>query len=300
MTATADPAQTSVGVSAAGVPAAVVAAGFVPAASVVAGFVPAAGVPTSAVPAAGVPTAAVPVSTVTGSVPPDVLTAPAAPAEAIDAATLVVLRDAGAGPEVLLLRRSPASPHFPGAWVFPGGKVLRAEGQPDEQATAAAVREAREEAGLDLPADGLVLWSVWAPPAHARAQFRTAVFCTALASTADVVVDGYEAVEAEWVAPTEALRRHAEQGWELLPPTWVTLHGLAGWASVDAILAAGVGRRPPQYRTQVLGRDPTVLGWAGDELYPGEPGVAGRRHRLSLGDRPWRFEWTPGVVTRDI
>lgn len=219
----------------------------------------------------------------------------ARPVEAVDAATLVVLRDTVAGPEVLLLRRSPASPHFPDAWVFPGGKVLRVEGQPDEQATAAAVREAREESGLDLPADGLVPWSVWAPPAHARARFRTAVFCTALAARAEVVVDGFEVVAAEWVPPVEALRRHAEQGWELLPPTWVTLHGLAGWTSVEAILAAGARRTPPQYRTQVLGREPTVLGWVGDEFYPDEPGVAGHRHRLTLGDRPWRFDQRPAV-----
>ncbi len=40
-----------------------------------------------------------------------------------DAATVVVIRDSQAGPEVLMQQRSPDAVFVGGAWVFPGGKV---------------------------------------------------------------------------------------------------------------------------------------------------------------------------------
>ena len=85
------------------------------------------------------------------------------------AATLVVMRDAPAGLEVLLLRRAERGDHSSGAWVFPGG-VLDARdpqghrhcGALDDSAESrllgvadgaldyyvAALRECFEEAGL--------------------------------------------------------------------------------------------------------------------------------------------------------
>src|SRR5258706_15814965 len=43
------------------------------------------------------------------------------------AATLVVLRDAPAGLEVLLMLRAERGDHNSGAWVFPGGVVDRSD-----------------------------------------------------------------------------------------------------------------------------------------------------------------------------
>lgn len=45
------------------------------------------------------------------------------------AATVVLLREGGDGPEVLLLRRNRATGFVPGAWVFPGGRVDAADGE---------------------------------------------------------------------------------------------------------------------------------------------------------------------------
>jgi recombination protein RecT len=47
------------------------------------------------------------------------------------AATAVLLRDADAGPELLLLRRLRSAGFVPGAWVFPGGRVDAADAEPD-------------------------------------------------------------------------------------------------------------------------------------------------------------------------
>jgi len=96
------------------------------------------------------------------------------------AATLVVVRDAPGGLEVLLLRRAEKGDHNSGAWVFPGGLIDVADrrchgvclGLDDAQASArlgvagggldqyvAAIRECFEEAGLlfAVGADGQIV-----------------------------------------------------------------------------------------------------------------------------------------------
>ena len=101
------------------------------------------------------------------------MTEAASPA-ARPAATVVVLRDAERGPEVLLLRRAERGDHNSGAWVFPGGLVdagdvrctAHARGVDTTSAAArlglaegaldyyvAAVRECFEEAGLLFAAE---------------------------------------------------------------------------------------------------------------------------------------------------
>src|ERR671932_129909 len=62
------------------------------------------------------------------------------------AASIVVLRDSAAGPEVLLVQRNPEQRFMGGAWVFPGGAVR----EQDESHAGTALRELREEAGVAL------------------------------------------------------------------------------------------------------------------------------------------------------
>jgi 8-oxo-dGTP pyrophosphatase MutT (NUDIX family) len=89
--------------------------------------------------------------------------------QARDAAVLIVARDAAAGIEVYMLRRSSAARAFPDAYVFPGGAVDEADRSPAARAqlagpwhpeeheyTYAAIRETFEECGLlfaDAPVD---------------------------------------------------------------------------------------------------------------------------------------------------
>ncbi|MBA2964576.1 MULTISPECIES: MBL fold metallo-hydrolase [Ramlibacter] len=85
------------------------------------------------------------------------------------AATVLLLRDAPQGPEVLMTRRSATASFAPGAYVFPGGGIdaadaeshalaARRPGQTDERLTQAiaAIRESFEELGVLLArhADG--------------------------------------------------------------------------------------------------------------------------------------------------
>ena len=75
---------------------------------------------------------------------------------AMQAATLIVVRDGSHGLETLMLRRSAQLAFVAGTWVFPGGRVESGDAvglaADDEIGAArrAAVREAREEAGLEI------------------------------------------------------------------------------------------------------------------------------------------------------
>ncbi|WP_245866434.1 CoA pyrophosphatase [Oceaniglobus roseus] len=73
------------------------------------------------------------------------------------AGVLAGILDGDAGPQLVLTKRSSVLKHHPGQIAFPGGKV-----EPiDPDATAAALREAQEEIGLD-PANVEVLGTL--PP----------------------------------------------------------------------------------------------------------------------------------------
>ncbi len=58
-------------------------------------------------------------------------TPPANPTAPLPAATIVLMRDAGPGLEVLLMRRNRSAGFVPGAYVFPGGRVDAADASPD-------------------------------------------------------------------------------------------------------------------------------------------------------------------------
>ena len=171
---------------------------------------------------------------------------------AIPAATVVLLRPAaaGIGVEALMLEKSRGQT-FGGAWVFPGGKVEPGDEAPDaaevDDARRAAVREAAEETGIALGDADLVPFAHWLAPLQAPKRFSTWFFVAEQpADAADVVVDGGEIGDHRWATPAEALARHAAGDVELLPPTWITLHELAGAASpADAVERAR--RRPIEF-----------------------------------------------------
>jgi 8-oxo-dGTP pyrophosphatase MutT (NUDIX family) len=73
-----------------------------------------------------------------------------------DAATVVVVRDAGRGLEVLLLQRAERGDHNSGAWVFPGGLL-----DPGDRASvqvSVALTDAEASRRLGLASGGLAFW----------------------------------------------------------------------------------------------------------------------------------------------
>jgi 8-oxo-dGTP pyrophosphatase MutT (NUDIX family) len=215
---------------------------------------------------------------------------------AIPAATVILVRDGADGLEVLMLHRV-SKVAFGGMWVFPGGRVDeedRVDDADDEQAVArrAAAREALEECGLAVEPDDLVTFSHWLPPAITPRRYSTWFFL-ARASDGEVLVDGGEIHEHEWLAAREVLDRRDRGEVDLAPPTWVTLHDLAEHGDVDAALAAAAARDPlPHYETRWAEVDGgAVAMWRGDAGYDTvEPEAAGGRHRLWMLRDGWRLE----------
>src|SRR5215213_4447529 len=118
------------------------------------------------------------------------------------AASVIVLRDSAAGPEVLLVRRNPAARFMGGAWVFPGGAVSG-----DESPQEAGLRELAEEAALTLEggADDLVPFSRWITPAEVKLRFDTFFYAVGAPPGAEPTADGEECVDAGWMRPVDAL-----------------------------------------------------------------------------------------------
>ena len=182
------------------------------------------------------------------------------------AASLILLRDAADGAEVLLVQRNPQQRFMGGAWVFPGGAVH--EGDSDHAATAA--RELEEEAGIRLTEDTeLVPFSRWiTPEAEGVAiRFDTWFYAARAPDAVEARADGGECVDARWLTPAAALAAHAEDELALVFPTIKHLELLAETPSVEETLAAARARpvEPVLPKVDMKGGSPRVL-------MPGEPG----------------------------
>lgn len=75
-----------------------------------------------------------------------------------DAATVVILRDGPGGPETFMLRRNRRTVFGPGAHVFPGGAVDRADAAADMLACCDGLDDAGASAQLGIPAGGAAFW----------------------------------------------------------------------------------------------------------------------------------------------
>lgn len=232
------------------------------------------------------------------------------PVDPTPAATVVPLRDAGTGIEVLLLRRS-ARGVFGGMWVFPGGQVDEQDlpGRPgsadltaDEIAVArrAAVREAREEAAIELEADHLVVLSFWLPPPESARRFATWFFLAPAGDASDVTVDHGEIHDHRWMQPGAAMEARQSGEIELPPPTFTTLWWLSRYSTAEEALAAAASRPPERYESRLAVTPEGRLGatlWAGDAGYEDcDLSRPGPRRRLVMDHVSWRVEITGPVA----
>jgi 8-oxo-dGTP pyrophosphatase MutT (NUDIX family) len=179
-------------------------------------------------------------------------------------ASLILLRDADDGPEVLLVRRNPEQRFMGGAWVFPGGATAPEDA--DERTTA--LRELEEEAGVELSDDHeLVRFSRWITPAQVTVRFDTHFFVAESPEDVEPTVDGAECVDWRWLGPQQALDLHRDEELDLVFPTIKHLEQLARFRAVSEVLETARASR-------VLPVEPRVLveGGVAHVVLPGEEG----------------------------
>lgn len=224
----------------------------------------------------------------------------------LPSATVMLLRDAPAGLQVLLMRRHAASGVLGGVHVFPGGKLdpadldhpspnvppdlLSALAEPGlDAATAAAlylaaVRETWEECGLRLDVASLWPWSRWITPRQpsvTNKRFDTRFFVAAAPKGQDAHHDDHEATEVVWTTPREGLQRYWAGEIDLAPPQIMSLAQLARLRDVQQALVLARSRSPALIEPEPFGEDGCRV-----ICYPGDP-----RHSITqpVWDGPTRL-----------
>jgi len=184
------------------------------------------------------------------------------------AASVILLRGAGEGLELLLVRRTPHARFMGGVWVFPGGAIDSGEGDGEAAQRAAAIRELSEEAGVAIEDPAvLVRFSRWITPEEVKIRFDTHFFLAVLPAGQEPRVDGEECVDMRWCTPAQALAAHREGEIDLVFPTIKHLEQLERFATVDELLRYARGR-------EVLPVQPKVVleGEVARILLPGDAG----------------------------
>lgn len=194
-------------------------------------------------------------------------TPPERPVDPHPAATVVVLRRAPRGLEVLLLQRVRSAGFVPGAWVFPGGRVDAHDAGSTEADAAmaghiAALRELFEETGLLLarrsrqPVTRSSAGDDTLAAARATLLTEASGFASALAALQLEADVGRLAQFARWVTPEIEPRRFDTQFFATVVdrdvPVEIHRHEAseARWLTpAEALVAHDAGRLPMVFPT---------------------------------------------------
>ena len=195
------------------------------------------------------------------------------------AASLIGVRDAIGGPEVLVIERTLDHRFLPGYVAFPGGAVDPTDGSlagrwfgdVEEVGRAAAIRELAEEVGLAVTAGGVLgvgdeadpelrlvpidaappavaaLPEVarWIAPERVPVRFDARYYAVRMEGAAEPAPDGVEAARAWWASPGALLDAWAGGDVLLYWPTHFTMHALAEAADAESLLALHLVTREP-------------------------------------------------------
>lgn len=195
------------------------------------------------------------------------------------AASVVLMRRGGKhgqrALEVLLLQRDPNAAFFPGAWVFPGGACDPEDGEGPDAYRACAIRELREEAGIELPADEeMVPFCRFITPEVVPRRFDAWFFLALAPAHTPPKIDGSEIVDARWFRPAAALASADDGGVGLAFPTRIQLGWLAEHATSSDALDAYRGRSVEPLIPELISE--------GEETRVVLPGIADSRDLTNL------------------
>jgi len=203
------------------------------------------------------------------------------------AATIMLVREKPEeGLEVLLLRRNRKLKFGPGFWVFPGGKIEEADRLRTqhvvEVAKLAAVREAEEEAGIQLATTDLSYFCHWTTPIVQPKRFATSFFYAVIQDQDLLItIDDSEIKEHLWLSPQEAIQRSKERTLALMPPTYLALQRIHKCNNEQEVRAE-LDRFQPKVLPTIAMKDNLVYClYEGDVAFKGgDINAKGAKHRL--------------------
>ncbi len=218
------------------------------------------------------------------------------PVVARPAATVIPLRKTNDGFEVLLIHRNPKITFQGDMWAFPGGRIEDddyIDGNTEIIAAArqAAVRETREEVGIQILLDDLVMLSRWTTPEFQPKRYQTWFFVAAI-SDQYIKIDGGETIDYRWMKPVQALDTQKCGEIAMMPPTFVSLEKLSGHASIESVFFALESETPEDFLPVIR----TIPGgfcslYHTDAAYDGgDIDQPGKRHRFWGLETGWRYE----------
>jgi glyoxylase-like metal-dependent hydrolase (beta-lactamase superfamily II)/8-oxo-dGTP pyrophosphatase MutT (NUDIX family) len=151
-------------------------------------------------------------------------------------------------------------------YAYEGGALARFDSPARDDGDFGALVTSR---ALRLAADRLAYLSHWITQAGRPRRYDTRFFIAAAPEHQRPMHDGKEAVGHDWLAPRDALERHARGEIQLLFPTIKTLEALARFGRVaDAMEYARSPRpMPPMAPRSAVGRAGTKLLVPGDYAY---------------------------------
>lgn len=191
------------------------------------------------------------------------------------ASSLIGVRDAPGGPEVLVIERTLDHRFLPGYVAFPGGAVDPADsaladrwfGDEGEASRAAAVRELVEEVGMavtgptvvpvepDRPlapineapprVERLPEIARWIAPLEVPVRFDARYYAARMDGAPDPAPDGVEARAAWWASPRSLMQAWEAEELLLYWPTHFTIRALAECHDADSLLALRISTREP-------------------------------------------------------
>ena len=173
------------------------------------------------------------------------------------AASVLLVRDGGQGPEVFMQRRASTMAFAASMVVFPGGRVDPADdetdideavlaaqaaqlgltAEPARSVLGAAVREVEEESGVRVEVADLRPRGRWLTPAMEPRRYDTWFFAARMPAGQRALGETAETEAEGWGRPRDILAAGEAGTLRLMPPTIVNLEQLAGFASVGEFLA---------------------------------------------------------------
>lgn len=90
---------------------------------------------------------------------------------------------------------------------------------------------------LQVACDHVDYFSHWITPEVAPRRFDTRFFVAVMPPHQIALADTRETADDQWEIPTQALKRHAEQEWQMIDPTLRSLESLARYSTTTEVMA---------------------------------------------------------------